>query len=276
MVQREEGFIIEIINKFSDSQLENEAENLTNIQEIQEIKENKKNDEKKKIKKSDKIQDKSTKSKTQSSIIKKPRTDNKRIEAFIAPFLILKQFFMLKYGLDFSDFKCTQAFGHSIGYMIQIFDLCLYQLFCAYPKNKNYIIDVYNTEMVKNKKILFCYFMTLTYREIYERFVSGNIKFPLFKRGFLTITSFPTLEKAKKAKRKKYKAKGLSDGDIDKIISSYEKACKDMINNINENKLVRGSEKNIRFEVEEIKVLDEEKAKFEQIAKSNSIELNED
>ena len=271
------NLIIQIINKFSDSKLlENEADNFTDIHAIQEIKKNKKNDENKKIKKSDKIQDNSTKSKTHTSIIKKPRTDNTRIEAFIYPIILLKEIFKLKFDLDFSDFKCTQAFGSSIGYMVQVIDLYVYQLFCAYPKNKYKIIEVYNKEMPKNKKILFCYFMTLTYREIYERFVSGNIKFPFFKGGYVTITLFPTLEKAKKEKRKKYLAKNLNLDYINNKINSYEKACKEMISDIDSKKLERGEEKKIQFEVEEIDVLDKEKAKFEEITKSNSNELNED
>lgn len=269
--------IIKMINQFSDSKLlENTDETLTNIEAIQETNENKKNDEKKKIKSPTQIQDQSTKSKTKTSIIKKPRTDNTRIEAFITPMLFLKEFFILNFDLDFSDFKCTEAFGPSIGYMIQVIDLYVYQLFCAYPKNKGYIIDVYNKEMPKNKKILFCYFMTLTYREIYERFVSGNIKFPLFKRGYLTITLFPTLKKAKQKKQEKYLAKGLSVDYINKKISCYETACREMIKNIDNKKLERGEEKNILFKVEEIGVLDREKAQFEKIAKFNSIKLKED
>ena len=276
MAQKDEESIIQKINDFSDPQSENEEEKITNINEIHEIKENRIICGNKKIKDSAIIHDKSTNSKTKSKINKKLRIDNIRIEAFITPMLLLKEFFKLHFNLDFSSFKCTEVFGHSIGYMIQILDLYIYQLFCFYSENRGKIIDVYYTKMGKNKKILFCYFMTLTYREIYKRFISGDNKFPLFKGGTLTISLFPTIEKAKKEKRQKLIAKGESTDYINNKINIYEKLCKDMINDIDNNKLVRGSKKEISFNIDEIVELTKEKAYFEEIAKSNGIELDEE
>ena len=49
-----------------------------------------------------------------------------------------------------------------------------------------------------------------------------------------------------------------------------------MINDIDNNKLVRGLKKEISFNIDEIVELTKEKAYFEEIAKSNGIELDEE
>ena len=69
--------------------------------------------------------------------------------------------------------------------------------------------------MTKNERLMFFYFMTRTYEEIYKRYISGNIDFPIIPNGTVRICSFMTLKKAIATKNKKGENKIK---DIDKFI----------------------------------------------------------
>ena len=43
---------------------------------------------------------------------------------------------------------------------------------------------------------MFYYFMTRTYEELYKRYISGNIDFPIIPNGTVRICKFMTLKKA--------------------------------------------------------------------------------
>ena len=103
-------------------------------------------------------------------------------------------------------------------------------------------------ERVRN---VFYYFMTRTYKELYKRFVSENISFPLDKKEdeivYVRINKFITLTKAIKKRTEKLEKKGKDNESIKVIISSFENLCKNMINDIENEKNVKGSENEKEF-----------------------------
>ena len=56
--------------------------------------------------------------------------------------------------------------------------------------------------MIKSKKLTFFYFMTRTYKELYNYYIEGNLEFPIFPNGTVKICSFITLQKAIEEKKK--------------------------------------------------------------------------
>ena len=105
--------------------------------------------------------------------------------------------------------------------------------------------------MHSSKKKTFTYFMTRTYEEIYNRYVSGNIDFPLFEGGIVTICEFITLKKEIEKRENK--------GETKEKIEAIKKLSVNMMDDINEGKLERKERKKAPFNVfvflEEFEVL---------------------
>jgi hypothetical protein len=169
---------------------------------------------------SDNIEDKETEDKTNNV-----RTDNIRRSAFITPMLHLKNLFADLFGLDFHSFKCDEVLGKYIREFKRVLNLEIYQILCYYPKNAIKLIQFAAQKMTKSKKLMFYYFMTRTYEELYKRYLSGNIDFPIIPNGTVRIGKFMTLEKVITLKDKK------GNNKIKNIEEFVEKSYK-MLNDI--------------------------------------------
>ena len=121
------------------------------------------------------------------------RPDNIRRSAFIRLLIFLKIFFEKKFGLNFDSFNCQKDFGTSFGEFKVKMDWQIYQILCCCKnektneyevneENKAKIIQLSETEMINTKKLTFFYFMTRTYKELYNYYIEGNIEFPFSKR----------------------------------------------------------------------------------------------
>ena len=129
--------------------------------------------------------------------------------------------------------------------------LKIYQLLCRDHKNIRKILNVLNSHMLPSKKKTFDYFMRRTYEEIYNIYISGNINFPIFEGGTVTICEFITLKKEIEKRENK--------GETKEKIEAIKKLSVNMMDDINEGKLERKERKKAPFNVfvflEEFEVL---------------------
>ena len=168
-----------------------------------------------------------TKTKTDNII----RKDNMRKAAFFAPFIFLKKFFKKNYNLNIDSLNCDIVLGTSIRHMKIPLKLKIYQIICFDPLNIEKIILILNSEMISSKKLTFIYFMTRTYEEIYNRYIIGDINFPLFKGGTVRISGFITLEKEIIDKENK--------GETKEKIEAFKELSLNVIKDIKDGKLER-------------------------------------
>ena len=175
------------------------------------------------------------------------RRDNLRKETFYILMIYLKQFFKERYGLNFDSFKCDEVFGVSIGHMKKILGLEIYQILCYYPENIVKIINYIEKAKFKNKeKLIFFYFMTRTYEELYNRYIIGDINFPIIKNGTVRINTFITLKKVIKEKTGKLWKQKKTEKFIEAKIMAFAELSRNIINVIkngnNERKERKGKE----------------------------------
>ena len=180
------------------------------------------------------------------------RNDNLRKISFFVILIYFKTFFRERFGLNFESFNCDEVLGISICHMKKVLNLQIYQLFCYYKEYYKKILYFINHEKMNERvRNVFYYFMTRTYKELYKRFVSENISFPLDKKEneivYVRINKFITLTKAIKKRTEKLGKKGKDDESIKIIISSFENLCKNMISDIENEKNVKGSENEKEF-----------------------------
>ena len=175
------------------------------------------------------------------------RRDNLRKEAFYILMIYLKQFFKERYGLNFDSFKCDEVFGVSIGHMKKVLGLEIYQILCYYPENIVKIINYIEKAKFKQKeKLIFFYFMTRTYEELYNRYIIGDINFPVIKNGTVRINTFITLKKVIKEKTGKLWKQKKTEKFIEAKIMAFAELSRNIINVIkngnNERKERKGKE----------------------------------
>ena len=175
------------------------------------------------------------------------RRDNLRKEAFYILMIYLKQFFKERYGLNFDSFKCDEVFGVSIGHMKKVLGLEIYQILCYYPENIVKIINYIEKAKFKQKeKLIFFYFMTRTYEELYNRYIIGDINFPIIKNGTVRINTFITLKKVIKEKTGKLWKQKKTEKFIEAKIMAFAELSRNIINVIkngnNERKERKGKE----------------------------------
>ena len=89
--------------------------------------------------------------------------------------------------------------------------------------------------------------MTRTYEELYNRYISEEINFPIIKNGTLRICQFITLKKVFQKKNGKLKKKNKIDELVETTIKEFEKVSKDLINIIKTGDLERMERKKITF-----------------------------
>lgn len=243
----DENFMVKKINDYSDKKLSDmmEDDKLTNIEPMPNIGLNDEKNEKNIIKDNIDLNNKLTASNTNNDPKSYPRTDNVRVESFIALMVFLKDFFKKYFNLDFSSFKCEKVLGPGIAQMKKILNLKIYQILCYYPKNIKKIIEASKKIKNKREKRLFYYFMTRTYEELYNRYISGDINFPLFNGGTVRICSFTTLVKEIKKKKEKEESrkKKRSEEFIKKKLEMFEELSLTMIDDIKRGNLERKPKK---------------------------------
>ena len=204
------------------------------------------------------------------------KTNNTRKDAFNALMIFLKQFLKEKYDIDLETFKCDEVLGVGIAHMKKVLGLEIYQILCYYPENAIKILKVIENPLInKSEKLIFFYFMTSTYEELYNRYISGDINFPLFKNGNLRINSFITLKKEIQLKKEKLKKKKKSDIFIEKTIEEFEKFSKNMINDIKSGDLERKERNEKKFYTFEFEVFENMRKYFEDIKKAKHMEIEE-
>ena len=90
----------------------------------------------------------------------------------------------------------------------------------------NRIINfIEKVELEQKEKLTFFYFMTRTYEELYKRYISGNINFPIIPNGTVRICKFMTLKKAIAIKDK-------NGNNKIKNIEEFVKLSQNMLNDI--------------------------------------------
>lgn len=196
--------------------------------------------------------------KKQKKIVK---PENIRKSAFYAPMKYLKKFFKESFGLNFKSFNCEKVFGLSIGHMKQILDWQIYQILGYYQNYYIQIEECSGKNMEKSQKLMFHYFMTRTYEEIYEHYISGNIDFPFIPDGTVRICNFITLKKKIEEKKNKFEADKEDKEYIEKYIRILEELSRNMINDLK-------NEKNMREERKELKLTKIVCLEFDEIRKS--------
>ena len=165
----------------------------------------------------------------------KKRKDNCRKQIFFIVMIFLKLFFKEKYDLDFSSFNCDEVLGTSIRYMKLPLGLKIYQLFGYYKKFETIILKALKSSIPKHEKMVLLYFLTRTYEELYNRYISNDIDFPVFHKGTLRICQFMTLKK----KIAEKKEEGSDKNEIDEFVEMSTNLIKDIKSGRFERKIIK-------------------------------------
>ena len=200
--------------------------------------------------------------------LKNERADNLRRKAFYRPMIFLKEFFKEMFGLNFDCFKCEIIFGCSVRYFKVILGWKIYQILCCYKENKLQIMNFLKRKINEDEKLMFFYFMTRTYEEIYKHYITGNIDFPIFSDGTLRICKFITLKKAITMTDKKGKNK-IKD------INKFVELSMNMLDDIKNKEREGGSVSEVPAPKIDIKIFEDMRNQFNEEATPSSIELKE-
>ena len=200
--------------------------------------------------------------------LKNERADNLRRKAFYRPMIFLKEFFKEMFGLNFDCFKCEIIFGCSVRYFKVILGWKIYQILCCYKENKLQIMNFLKRKINEDEKLMFFYFMTRTYEELYKHYITGNIDFPIFSDGTLRICKFITLKKAITMTDKKGKNK-IKD------INKFVELSMNMLDDIKNKEREVGSVSEVPAPKIDIKIFEDMRNQFNEEATPSSIELKE-
>ena len=200
--------------------------------------------------------------------LKNERADNLRRKAFYRPMIFLKEFFKEMFGLNFDCFKCEIIFGCSVRYFKVILGWKIYQILCCYKENKLQIMNFLERKINEDEKLMFFYFMTRTYEELYKHYITGNIDFPIFSDGTLRICKFITLKKAITMTDKKGKNK-IKD------INKFVELSMNMLDDIKNKEREGGSVSEVPAPKIDIKIFEDMRNQFNEEATPSSIELKE-
>ena len=200
--------------------------------------------------------------------LKNERADNLRRKAFYRPMIFLKEFFKEMFGLNFDCFKCEIIFGCSVRYFKVILGWKIYQILCCYKENKLQIMNFLKRKINEDEKLMFFYFMTRTYEELYKHYITGNIDFPIFSDGTLRICKFITLKKAITMTDKKGKNK-IKD------INKFVEISMNMLDDIKNKEREGGSVSEVPAPKIDIKIFEDMRNQFNEEATPSSIKLKE-
>ena len=192
-------------------------------------------------------------------------TGNIRRSALFTLMRYLIIFFKERFGLKLGSFNCIKVFGNNFRDFRKTMKLKIYKILCYYPKNRKLLMDFLETEKSEFKRLMFFYFMTRTYEELYKRYISGNIDFPIFPNGTFRIYDFITLKKViEEKKEKNYKN-----------VSAFEELSKSMLYDLKSKARSRKIFKK-EFNVDDIDIFEEMRNHFYEEAESSFLGLEEE
>ena len=182
-----------------------------------------------------------------------PRTDNLRREAFNVPLIFLRKFFKKHYKLNLKSLKCYEVLGISCRYMKKHLGLTIKEMLSFNEKN------IFNKKLEENvsssERMTLIYFMNIKYEELFNRYISGNINFPIIENGTVRISEFITLEKAKEIKEREWRnIEDFKNNEefLQKKLKKFENLSTNMINDIKTGKLERKVKSKNKKKIENI------------------------
>ena len=173
--------------------------------------------------------------------------------------------FKERFGLKLGSFNCIKVFGNNFRDFRKTMKMKIYKILCYYPENRKLLMDFLETEKSEFKRLMFFYFMTRTYEELYKRYISGNINFPIIPNCTVSISDFITLKKViEEKKEKNYKN-----------VSAFEELSKSMIYDL---KTKARSRKIIKkqFNIDNIDIFEEMRNHFYEEDESSFLGLEEE
>ena len=192
-------------------------------------------------------------------------TGNIRRSALFTLMRYLIIFFKESFGLKLGSFNCIKVFGNNFRDFRKTMKLKIYKILCYYPKNRKLLMDFLETEKSEFKRLMFFYFMTRTYEELYKRYISGNINFPIIPNCTVSISDFITLKKViEEKKEKNYKN-----------VSAFEELSKSMLYDLKSKARSRKIFKK-EFNVDDIDIFEEMRNHFYEEAESSFLGLEEE
>ena len=193
-------------------------------------------------------------------------TGNIRRSALFTLMRYLIIFFKEHFGLKLGSFNCIKVFGNNFRDFRKTMKMKIYKILCYYPKNRKLLMVFLETEKSEFKRLMFFYFMTRTYEELYKRYISGNINFPIIPNCTVSISDFITLKKViEEKKEKNYKN-----------VSAFEELSKNMIYDLKTK--ARSRKKFVRkeFNIDNIDILEEMRNHFYEEDESSFLGLEEE
>ena len=193
-------------------------------------------------------------------------TGNIRRSALFTLMRYLIIFFKESFGLKLGSFNCIKVFGNNFRDFRKTMKMKIYKILCYYPKNRKLLMVFLETEKSEFKRLMFFYFMTRTYEELYKRYISGNINFPIIPNCTVSISDFITLKKViEEKKEKNYKN-----------VSAFEELSKNMIYDLKTK--ARSRKKFVRkeFNIDNIDILEEMRNHFYEEDESSFLGLEEE
>jgi hypothetical protein len=172
------------------------------------------------------------------------RTDNLRREAFNVPLIFLRKFFKKHYKLNFKSLKCYKVLGISCRYMKSHLGLTIEEMLSY--KEKNITNKKLKEKMSSSKRRTLIYFLNIKYEELFNRYISGNINFPIIENGTVRISEYITLEKEKEIKEREWRnIEDFKNNEelLQKRLKKFEKLSKNMIIALKDGKFERKKKK---------------------------------
>ena len=192
-------------------------------------------------------------------------TGNIRRSALFTLMRYLIIFFKESFGLKLGSFNCIKVFGNNFRDFRKTMKLKIYKILCYYPQNRKLLMDFLETEKSEFKRLMFFYFMTRTYEELYKRYISGNINFPIIPNCTVSISDFITLKKViEEKKEKNYKN-----------VSAFEELSKSMLYDLKTKARPRKIFKK-EFNIDNIDIFEEMRNHFYEEAESSFLGLEEE
>ena len=168
--------------------------------------------------------------------------DNSKKEAYIIIMYFIQEYFLPDLNFEIGLYICDDFFeaGNNNNCKWAL-GLKIYQILYIYSENKKRIRKILHKKINKikdSRRKTFFYFMTRTYKELYYRYIKGDIDFPLFEGGTVRITKFPTQQRVIKEK--------IND---ENYVKNKSRAFEEIGKNIFEGKSFDTFEKEEKFEI---------------------------
>ena len=113
-------------------------------------------------------------------------------------------------------------------------------------KEKNITNKKLKEKMSSSKRRTLMYFLNIKYEELFNRYISGNINFPIIENGTVRISEYITLEKEKEIKEREWRnIEDFKNNEelLQKRLKKFEKLSKNMIIALKDGKFERKKKK---------------------------------